>query len=193
MSRLHEDGKRRCAWCTDDVIYRAYHDVEWGVPVRDDTRLFGMLQLEGAQAGLSWLTVLKKRDRYEQVFQGFDIEACARLTDKQLDRMLEDPGIIRNRLKVYGVRRNARAALELVNREGSLSDWLWSFVDGQPIVNRPNSIEDVPTTSIESDAMSKSLKKAGFTFVGSTICYAFMQAVGMVDDHTSGCFRATQT
>ncbi len=190
MSRLHEDGVRRCAWCTDDAIYRAYHDAEWGVPIRDDTQLFGMLQLEGAQAGLSWLTVLKKRARYEEVFRGFDIEYCARMTDKQLDRLLEDPGIIRNRLKVYGVRKNARAALELIEREGSLSDWLWSCVDGEPLVNRPKTIKDIPTTSPESDAMSKALKKAGFTFVGSTICYAFMQAVGMVDDHTAGCFRA---
>ena len=190
MSRLHDDGMQRCAWCTDDAIYRRYHDTEWGVPIRDDRKLFGMLQLEGAQAGLSWLTVLKKRARYEEVFHGFDIERCAKLTDHQLDWLLEDPGIIRNRLKVYGVRKNARAALDLMNREGPLADYLWSFVCGQPIVNHPKTIKDIQTTSPQSDAMSKALKKAGFTFVGSTICYAFMQAVGMVDDHTAGCFRS---
>lgn len=192
MSRVHDDGVARCAWCTDDEIYRRYHDEEWGVPVRDDQRLFGMLQLEGAQAGLSWLTVLKKRARYEQVFHGFDIERCASMTDRQLDRLLEDPGIIRNRLKVYAVRRNARATIELVEKHGPLSDWLWPFVDDQPIVNRPATIADTPATTPESDAMSKALKKAGLTFVGSTICYAFMQAVGMVDDHTEGCFRCTR-
>jgi DNA-3-methyladenine glycosylase I len=180
----------RCAWCTDDEIYRRYHDQEWGVPINDDRQLFGMLQLEGAQAGLSWLTVLKKRRRYEEVFHDFDIEACARFTDKQLDRLLNDSGIIRNRLKVYGVRKNARAALELMNREGPFSEWLWTFVEGTTIVNRPNTIKDIPTTTPHSDAMSKALKKAGFTFVGSTICYAFMQAVGMVNDHTAGCFRS---
>ncbi|MFI4856104.1 MAG: DNA-3-methyladenine glycosylase I [Phycisphaerales bacterium JB065] len=190
MSRLHDDGKHRCAWCTDDAIYRGYHDEEWGVPIYDDRKLFGMLQLEGAQAGLSWITVLKKRARYEEVFRGFEIERCAKLTDGQLERLLEDPGIIRNRLKVFGVRKNARAALKLIEREGSFSDYLWSFVGGEPIRNRPETIKDIPTTSAESDAMSKALKKAGFTFVGSTICYAFMQAVGMVDDHTRGCFRA---
>ncbi len=190
MSRLHNDGVRRCAWCTDETIYREYHDTEWGVPVYDDQRLFGMLQLEGAQAGLSWLTILRKRARYEEVFHGFDIERCAKLTDRQLEKLLEDPGIVRNRLKVYGVRRNARAALELIERDGPFSDYLWSFVGGQPIVNRPKNIKDIRATSPESDAMSKALKKAGFTFVGSTICYAFMQAVGMVDDHTQGCFRS---
>ncbi len=190
MSRVHDDGVSRCAWCTDDDIYRRYHDEEWGVPVRDDQHLFGMLQLEGAQAGLSWVTVLKKRTRYEQVFHGFDIERCAAMTDRQLERLLEDPGIIRNRLKVYGVRKNAKAALRLMEREGSLSEYLWSFVGGAPIFNRPATIDRVPTTTAESDAMSKALKKAGFTFVGSTICYAFMQAVGMVNDHTAGCFRS---
>lgn len=190
MSRVHDDGVSRCAWCTDDDIYRRYHDEEWGVPVRDDQRLFGMLQLEGAQAGLSWITVLNKRARYEHVFHGFDIERCAAMTDRQLERLLEDPGIIRNRLKVYGVRKNAKAALRLMEREGSLAEYLWSFVGGAPIINRPATIARVPTTTAESDAMSNALKKAGFTFVGSTICHAFMQAVGMVNDHTAGCFRA---
>lgn len=190
MSRVHDDGVSRCAWCTDDDIYRRYHDEEWGVPVRDDQRLFGMLQLEGAQAGLSWITVLNKRARYEHVFHGFDIERCAAMTDRQLERLLEDPGIIRNRLKVYGVRKNAKAALRLMEREGSLSEYLWSFVGGAPIINRPATIARVPTTTAESDAMSNALKNAGFTFVGSTICYAFMQAVGLVNDHTAGCFRA---
>lgn len=190
MSRVHDDGVSRCVWCTDDEIYRRYHDEEWGVPLYGDRRLFGMLQLEGAQAGLSWVTVLKKRARYEQVFHGFDIERCAAMTDRQLERLLEDPGIIRNRLKVYGVRKNAKAALRLMEREGSLSEYLWSFVGGDPIINRPATIDRVPTTTAESDAMSRALKKAGFTFVGSTICYAFMQAVGMVNDHTAGCFRS---
>jgi DNA-3-methyladenine glycosylase I len=189
MSRQHPDGLTRCAWCTDDEIYVHYHDEEWGVPVHDDAALFAMLMLEGAQAGLSWLTVLRKRERYMEVFHGFDLDSCAGLTDRQLDTLLEDPGIIRNRLKVYGVRRNARAALELIEREGPLAAYLWGFVGGQPIRNRFGSLKEVPTTTAQSDAMSKSLRKAGFTFVGSTICYAFMQAVGMVNDHTTSCFR----
>ncbi|MFU8829662.1 MAG: DNA-3-methyladenine glycosylase I [Phycisphaerales bacterium] len=189
MSRLHADGLTRCAWCTDDEVYVRYHDEEWGVPVHEDTALFAMLMLEGAQAGLSWLTVLRKRERYMEVFHGFDLDSCAGLTDQQLDTLLEDPGIIRNRLKVYGVRRNARAALELIEREGPLAAYLWGFVGGQPIRNRFGSLKDVPTTTAQSDAMSKSLRRAGFTFVGSTICYAFMQAVGMVNDHTTSCFR----
>ena len=192
MSRIHDDGKARCAWCTDDEIYRRYHDEEWGVPLRGDRALFGMLMLEGAQAGLSWLTVLRKRDRYMEVFHGFDIERCAGMTDRRLDRLLEDPGIIRNRLKVYAVRKNARAAIALAEHGPILTEYLWSFVGGSPLINRPATMADVPTTTPESDAMSKALKKSGFTFVGSTICYAFMQAVGMVDDHTQGCFRGDE-
>lgn len=190
MSRVCSDGITRCAWCTDDPIYTRYHDEEWGNPVYDDRELFGMLMLEGAQAGLSWLTILKKRDRYLDVFDGFDIQTCADMTDKQLDLLLTDPSIVRNRLKVYAVRRNARAALDLMDRVGPLSPHLWSFVGGGPKLNRPKNIRAIPASTPDSDAMSRSLRRAGFTFVGSTICYAFMQAVGMVDDHTEGCFRA---
>lgn len=177
----------RCAWAEHSDLERAYHDSEWGVPQRDDQALFEMLILEGAQAGLSWYTVLAKRENYRRVFHGFDIARCARLTDPQLERALLDPGIVRNRLKIWSVRKNALAALALVDEHGGLAPYLWSFVDGKPVVNRPRSMADVPPTTPASDAMSKALRKRGFTFVGSTICYAFMQATGMVDDHLTTC------
>jgi len=179
----------RCSWCGSDPLYIAYHDKEWGVPVRDDHILFEFLILEGAQAGLSWITVLKKREAYRKVFDGFDAEKIARYTDRKLDKLLENPGIIRNRLKVYGARQNARALLEVQQEVGSFSDYLWGFVDGQPIQNRWKSIREVPATSRVSDQLSRDMKKRGFTFVGSTIMYAHMQATGMVNDHITGCFR----
>jgi DNA-3-methyladenine glycosylase I len=166
-----------------------YHDEEWGTPVRDDQELFGHLCLDGFQAGLSWMIVLRKRSAIQKRFFGFDMEKCAALTDRQLEEALEDPGIIRNRLKVHAVRKNAIAALAVIEEAGSLSDFLWSFVDGEPIVNGFTSLGDLPASTDRSDAMAKALKKRGFSFVGSTICYAFMQAVGMVVDHEVGCFR----
>lgn len=179
---------QRCEWVGKDQIYKDYHDQEWGVPVYDDQLLFQHLLLDGVQAGLSWITVLKKRENYRQAFDNFDPYKMASLTDEQLDKHLLNPGIIRNRLKVYGFRKNALAYIKL--SEGTpFSKFLWDFVDGKPIINHWSSIKEVPTNSAESDAMSKALKKAGFTFVGTTICYAFMQAVGMINDHTVDCFR----
>lgn len=182
----------RCGWCTSDPLYIDYHDREWGVPVHDDRTLFEMICLEGAQAGLSWITVLKKRARYREVFDGFDIDKCAAMTDDELEARLLDPGIIRNRLKVYAVRKNALAAKSIIDSEGSLDAFLWSFVGGKPIVNRWKTLREVPAVTDEAIAMSKALKKRGMTFVGPTICYAFMQAVGMVDDHVADCFRSSR-
>jgi len=179
---------QRCAWATDDLLC-AYHDTEWGVPLHDDRLLFEFLCLEGAQAGLSWRTVLAKRERYREVFHGFDIARVARMTDRELEKALTDPGIIRNRLKVTATRDNARAALEAIASHGSLDTYLWSFVDGEPLRNRWKATSEVPATTAISDRMSKALKKDGFRFVGSTICYALMQATGMVNDHLVGCFR----
>lgn len=168
---------------------RAYHDTEWGVPLHDDRALFEFICLEGAQAGLSWSTVLNKRENYRRAFADFDIAHCARLTDRRIESLLGDPGIIRNRMKVTSVRDNARAALEVIGEHGSLDIYLWSFVDGRTIRNTRRGNGDVPATTPISDRMSKALAKRGFRFVGSTICYAFMQAVGMVNDHTVDCFR----
>jgi DNA-3-methyladenine glycosylase I len=179
----------RCGWVSDDPLYLAYHDEEWGVPVHDDRKLFEMLILEGAQAGLSWITILRRRESYRQAFDGFDPERIARYTPKKIEKLLEDPGIIRNRLKVEGTVRNARAFLELRDEAGSLDAFLWRFVGGKPLQNRRASLGEVPAETAESKAMSKELRRRGFTFVGPTILYAFMQAVGMVNDHTLGCFR----
>ncbi len=178
----------RCKWVSDDPVYIDYHDKEWGVPVYQSELLFQHLLLDGAQAGLSWITVLKKRENYRQAFDNFDPVKMAALTDKQLEKHLKNPGIIRNRLKVFGFRKNALAYLKL-SETISFSDFLWGFVGGKPMINRWKTLADVPANTKESDAMSKALKKAGFTFVGTTICYAFMQAVGMVNDHTIDCFR----
>jgi DNA-3-methyladenine glycosylase I len=177
----------RCGWCTNDPLYEAYHDHEWGKPVHDDQHLFEMLCLEGAQAGLSWITVLKKRTAYRAAFHQFDIAQCAAMTDTALTAQLSNAGIIRNKLKVFGVRKNAQAALAVQKTHGSLDAFLWQFVGGSPIVNHWVSYKDAPTSTPQSDAMSRALKKAGFTFVGTTICYAFMQAVGMVNDHELTC------
>lgn len=180
---------RRCTWCGVDPLYVAYHDNEWGLPVRDDQTQFEFLILEGAQAGLSWITILRKREGYRKLFDNFDAEKIARYSDKKLDKLLLDPRIIRNRLKVYGARKNARAFLDVQQERGSFSEFIWEFVDDQPTVNHWNSMRDVPATSPASERLSKALKKRGFTFVGSTIMYAHMQATGLVNDHTTDCFR----
>lgn len=182
----------RCGWVTDDPLYLAYHDAEWGVPVHDDRKLFEMLTLEGAQAGLSWLTILRRREGYRRAFHGFDVEKIARYKEKDMTRLLQDPGIIRNRAKIESTIKNARAALDLVEETGSLDTFLWQFVGGSPKINRWKTLKEIPPETAESKAMGKELKRRGFGFVGSTICYAFMQAVGMVDDHTAGCFRRRQ-
>jgi DNA-3-methyladenine glycosylase I len=179
----------RCGWATSDPLYLAYHDEEWGVPVHDDRRLFEMLILEGAQAGLSWITILKRRESYRVAFEGFDPEKIVRYGEKDVARLLLDPGIIRNRAKVEATIKNARAYLDLVEDTGSLDAFLWDFVGGKPRVNRWKTLKDIPPETPESKALSKELKRRGFGFVGSTICYAFMQAVGMVDDHVSTCFK----
>ena len=177
---------RRCGWVPDaDPAYVAYHDDEWGVPSRDERHLFEMLTLEGAQAGLSWATILHKREGYRQAFANFDAATVARFSDKDVERLLADPGIVRNRLKVESTVNNAQRILEL----DSLSEYLWSFVDGEPLVNRWRKLAELPAETAESKAMSKDLKKRGFRFVGPTVCYAFMQACGLVNDHTVDCFR----
>ncbi|MEW8538638.1 MAG: DNA-3-methyladenine glycosylase I [Candidatus Thiodiazotropha endolucinida] len=181
-------GDKRCPWCLGDEEYMQYHDVEWGVPSHDPRHLFEMLVLEGAQAGLSWLTILRKREGYRRAFHDFDVARIARYDDADVARLLADPGIVRNRLKVASTIDNARAVLELESGEG-LARLLWSFVDGEPIQNRWRSLQEVPASTPLSDAMSKELKRRGFRFVGSTICYAFMQAVGMVNDHLLCCPR----
>ena len=177
-----------CPWCLGSEDYLRYHDNEWGVPSHDSRHLFEMLTLEGAQAGLSWLTILRKREGYRRAFQDFDVERIARYGERDVARLLADPGIVRNRLKVASTIDNARAVLELEGGEG-LTTLLWSFVDGKPIQNRWRRLEQVPASTPVSDAMCKELKRRGFRFVGTTICYAFMQAVGMVNDHLVGCPR----
>ena len=179
----------RCAWADGSEIERDYHDTEWGVPLHDDRLLFECLILEGAQAGLSWRTVLAKRERYREVFHGFDIARVAAMRDRELEKLMLDPGIVRNRLKISATRGNAQAALRLIDEVGSLDAHLWSFVGGKPRKNRWRERGQVPASTAESDRMSKDLKKRGFRFVGTTICYAFMQATGMVDDHIVDCFR----
>jgi len=180
---------KRCGWCSNDELYQQYHDQEWGVPVYDDRQLFEMLNLEGAQAGLSWITVLKKREHYRKVFDGFNPKKIAKYDQAKRDELLSDAGIIRNKLKVNAFIVNAQLYLDMQADSSSpnFSEYLWSFVGGKPIVNARKSLSDVPVTTAESDAMSKSLKKLGFKFIGSTICYAFMQATGMVNDHTVDC------
>ncbi len=181
--------KKRCSWCLSSDLYINYHDEEWGVPVYDNQQLFEMLNLEGAQAGLSWITVLNKREHYRKVFDGFDPHKMAKYTQKKREKLLSDPGIIRNKLKVNAFIVNAQLYLDMMDNGQDFSEFLWSFVDGKPINNKFKSLSDVPANSPISDAMSKALKKKGFKFVGSTICYAFMQACGMVNDHTKECFR----
>lgn len=183
----------RCSWAAgDDATMRTYHDEEWGVPLHDDTRLFEFLVLEGAQAGLSWRTVLNKRAAYRHAFHGFDIARVARMTDAALDKLLQNPAVIRNRMKVYSARNNARAALRVIDAFGSLDAYFWSHVGGKPIRNRWRSHGEVPARTDLSDTLSRDMQKRGFTFVGSTIIYSHLQATGMVNDHLVGCFRYEQ-
>jgi DNA-3-methyladenine glycosylase I len=181
----------RAAWAGDDPTYVAYHDTEWGVPVYDDRTLFEFLVLEGAQAGLSWITILRKRDAYRKAFAGFDPEKVARFNEKKIEALMQDAGIVRNRLKIESAVKNARAFLKLQEERGSFSDYQWQFVDGKPLQHRWATMKQIPARTPISDAFSKDLKKRGFTFVGSTIIYAHMQAVGMVNDHIDDCFRQT--
>lgn len=179
----------RCAWCGDDPLYQAYHDTEWGVPLHDDRALFELLTLEGAQAGLSWITVLRKRETYRQAFAGFDPEKVARFTEADQAALMLNPGIVRNRLKIASTIDNARAFLAIQAEFGSFDAWLWRFVDGQPIQNHLRSLAEAQASTALSDQLSKALKKRGFRFIGTTICYAFMQAAGLVNDHVTDCFR----
>lgn len=181
-----------CAWAGNDPLMRRYHDEEWGLPVHDDRRLFEFLTLEGAQAGLSWITILKKRENYRAAFSGFDPERVARFDARKRASLLKDPGIVRNRLKVESAVSNARAFLEAQSEFGSFDNYVWRFVGGEPIQNRRKSLGGIPPRTSESDALSADLRKRGFRFVGSTIMYAFMQAVGMVNDHEVTCFRHRQ-
>jgi len=182
--------RRRCAWAApDDADYLAYHDREWGVPARDERLLFEFLILEGAQAGLSWSTILHKRAAYRRAFANFEPEAVARFDARQVERLMQDAGIVRNRLKIESARINARAFLAVQEACGSFADYLWNHVDGKPLQNRWRSAAEVPARTPMSDALSKDLKKRGFKFVGTTICYAYMQAVGLVNDHVTSCFR----
>jgi DNA-3-methyladenine glycosylase I len=186
-------SKTRCAWAGDDPLMIAYHDEEWGVPVHDDRVLFEFLILEGAQAGLSWRTILNKREHYRKALHGFDARKIARYGEKDVARLLADPGIVRNKLKIAATIQNAKAFLAVQKEFGSFDAYVWSFVGGKPIDHRIKSLRDTPAKTAESDAMSKDMLKRGFKFVGSTICYAFMQATGMVNDHEARCFRHRST
>ena len=179
----------RCEWSGSDPLYIAYHDEEWGVPAHDDRHLFEMLLLEGAQAGLSWLTILKKRENYRKAFHAFDPKKIATYSQRDIQRLLNDPGIVRNRLKIESAVRNARGVLDIVQEFGSFSSFLWRFVNNSPRQNAWHSLSELPARTEQSDVMSNDLKKRGFSFIGSPICYAFMQSVGMVNDHIVGCFR----
>jgi DNA-3-methyladenine glycosylase I len=181
--------KKRCEWGNQSVLYQQYHDEEWGVPLHDDTRLFKFLILEGAQAGLSWETILKKREGYREAFDQFDAEKIAKYSDDKIESLLQNPNIIRNRLKVKSAVLNAQLFLEVQKEYGSFDTYIWQFTGGKTIQNRFKKISQLPANTLESDAMSKNLKKRGFKFIGTTICYAFMQATGMVNDHVVSCFR----
>jgi len=183
---------KRCGWSVSDPLYIDYHDLEWGVPVHDDRRLFEFLVLEGAQAGLSWLTILKRREGYRKAFDGFDVKKVARYDETDLKRLLADRGIIRNRLKISSAISNAWAFLDIQEEFGSFDSYIWKFVEGRPIVNRLRTLRQIPARTALSDRISKALKDRGFSFVGSTIVYAHMQATGMVNDHLVGCFRHKQ-
>lgn len=180
---------KRCAWVNDDRLYRDYHDREWGVPQRNPRALFECLLLEGAQAGLSWYTILKKREGYRKAFAGFDPERMSRFNARSVSRLLSDPGIVRHRGKIEAFIHNARAYLDLRGKGQLFDEFIWAFVDGEPIQNRWRRMQQVPASTLHSDAMSKELKQQGFKFVGSTTCYAFMQATGLVNDHVTTCFR----
>jgi DNA-3-methyladenine glycosylase I len=182
----------RCAWVGNDALYRHYHDTEWGVPLFDDRRLFEFLILEGAQAGLSWITILRKRENYRAAFDNFDAVRIAAYDANKIESLLQNPGIVRNRLKVQSTISNAQQYLYVLNEFGSFAKFIWQFVGGQPRQNTWRSMADIPSSTPESDAMSRELKRRGFKFVGTTICYALMQATGMVNDHTTDCFRHDQ-
>ena len=182
-------SQQRCSWANSSTLYLEYHDSEWGVPVHNERLLFEFLILEGAQAGLSWSTILNKRQAYIQAFDNFEPAKVASYDDAKVQALLANTGIVRNRLKIQAAIQNARSFLKVQDQYGSFDAYIWQFVDGKPIQNSWKSLQEIPATTKESDAMSKELKKRGFTFVGSTICYAFMQAVGMVNDHTVDCFR----
>ena len=179
----------RCRWCGTDPLYRQYHDVEWGVPCRDDTKLFEFLILEGAQAGLSWITILRRRDNYRRAFAQFDVDQVAKFTTDDVSRLMLDSGIIRNRLKIESAISNARLVKDIQREFGSFSDYIWSYVDHVPIISQWSDEKDIPTTTLISDRISRDMKKRGFRFFGSTICYAYMQAMGMVNDHQKDCFN----
>ncbi|MDX2046126.1 MAG: DNA-3-methyladenine glycosylase I [Chitinophagaceae bacterium] len=181
--------KNRCPWCMKDELYMKYHDEEWGVPVHDDVKLFEMLNLEGAQAGLSWYTVLVKRENYRKAFDNWDAKKISRYTGRKVEQLLKNEGIIRNRLKVEGTIKNAKAFLVIQKESGSFDQYIWQFVGHRPIINKWKEMKECPAKTKESDAMSKDLLKRGFKFTGSTICYAYMQAVGMVDDHLVTCWK----
>ena len=181
--------RTRCAWCTNDLLYIRYHDNEWGVPVHNDRRLFEFLVLEGAQAGLSWITILRKRAAYRKAFDNFDFNKVANYNERKIQSLLKDEGIVRNRLKIRSAVQNANAFLKIRDEFGTFNKYIWEFVDGKPIRNKWKSIKQIPARTELSDKLSKDLKQRGFTFVGSTICYAHMQATGMVNDHTVDCFR----
>ena len=180
---------KRCTWCGTDPLYVDYHDNEWGVPVIDSRDLFGKLILDGAQAGLAWITILRKRDGYVKAFDNFDPDKMARYSDKKIEKLMQNPNIVRNRLKINSARQNARAYLKIMEGPISFAEFLWQFVDGQPIQNKWKTMQAIPVKTPAAEAMSKALKKAGFNFVGPTIVYAFMQAVGMVNDHLVTCYR----
>lgn len=180
---------KRCEWAVQDPLSQVYHDEEWGIPVFDDRMLFEFLILEGCQAGLSWITILRKRENYRKAFDNFDANKMARYNQGKIDKLLADPGIVRNRLKINAAVQNARSFLDIQKKYGSFREYIWQFCGGKPIINSWKSLKELPAKTSESDAMSRDLKKHGFTFVGSTICYAFMQAVGMVNDHVVDCFR----
>ena len=188
MVKTGDQALVRCSWASGELMTR-YHDEEWGVPAHDDRTLFEFLILEGAQAGLSWSTILNKRDNYRGAFEGFDPKRVALYDRRRIGQLLRDPGIVRNRLKIASAIANAKAFLRVQDEFGSFDRYIWQFVDGKPRLNSPRSLKQVPARTPQSDAMSKDLKRRGFTFVGSTICYAFMQAVGLVNDHTVDCFR----
>lgn len=191
-AQRHADGKRRCAWCSSDPLYIDYHDNEWGIAVHEDRRLFEMLCLEGAQAGLSWLTILRKRAGYRVAFDDFDAQKMARYGSRKRASLMLNSGIVRNRLKIDAFIGNAKAYLKVCERPGAFSDCIWQFSDGRVLRRRPLYLRDIAATSRESEAMSKELKRLGFRFVGSTICYAFMQAVGIVDEHQRYCWAASK-
>lgn len=181
--------KNRCEWCGEDPLYVEYHDKDWGVPVHDDRMHFEMVILEGAQAGLSWITILKRRDSYREAFDNFDVQKVSRYSDKKKEKLLQNPGIIRNKLKVNAAVENAKAFINVQKEFGSFDKYIWQFTGNKTIHNKWKSLKEIPAKTAESDTMSKDLKKRGFSFVGSTICYAYMQSIGMVNDHVTSCFR----